>query len=342
MRAILHAVCAALLGAVLVAAPALAQDHSRLYTPAELKADAKRLETAVRKIFELGLAPALTAEEKRRIGAVDFVFPAPEGDDYALDFYAYRENGRSIVAMPLLSLKALEDLTTAYAWIYSEQYSLSTIDLYFAMLQHRPQEAFPGGAYPAPLPALGVPADAYEHAPVDQLSLSLRNEAFAFVIIHELAHLFYAHKPYFEISAEEARRGETEADAFALDVLGRTGTPPLGPVLMFQAQAYSLPNRGQFADEKEWIDFLGKRSNHPLTTDRLRAMSAYIGGALAQKRPNEREIWAYIGGQLGEIAGILEDVELQACIAKLAKEADLSVLKPRSAVAGDAIAAACG
>ncbi|MEM1419362.1 MAG: hypothetical protein AAGF51_01925 [Pseudomonadota bacterium] len=321
---------------------ASAQDHSRIYDKAALSADAERYKLRVTQIYELGVEPFLTDAEKQRIGEVELVFPMPEEGDYVLDFYAYEENGRGVVALPVLSLKALEDLTTAYAWIYSNNYSLSTIDLYFAMLQHRPESGFAGGRYPPPLAALGVPADAYKFPPVDQLSLSLRNEAYAFALIHEIGHLFHDHPDFFDVSAEEAQADEVEADAFALEVLSRTGTPPLGPTLFFQAQAYSLPNQGQFETEAAWLKYLAERANHPITTDRLRAMGAYLRQTLADKRGDERDIWAFIGTRMDDIAEVLDDVDLQTCIATLAKKADLDLLTPRADVAGDAIAANCG
>ena len=310
------------------AAPAAAQDHSRIYTAAEIDADAERLETAFRKIFELGVKPALTPTEREALKNLQFSFPKPRSGDFAMDFYTYQAGGRNYVVAPILSLKALEDLTTAFAWLYSERLSLEPIDLYYAMIRRADPSGFPGGRYPAILPTLGVPADAYEHAPVDKLSLSLRNEAFAFILIHELGHIVFEHKGYDEITVAQARADETDADRFAFDVLARTGTSAMGATVFFQAQAYSLPNRGQFASEKAWLDFLYKRSTHPLTTDRLRAMARYAAVDMPRARPGEREIWTGVGRRLEQIVAILEDRELQDCIAVAAERGRVEVLKP--------------
>ncbi len=331
----LRIAAALLVAAGLAPAPtALAQDHNRMYAEAELQADAERLSTAFRKIYEIGVLPALTDAERAAIGDVRFSFPTPQPGDFMLDFYAYEAEGQRVVAAPILSLKALEDLTTAFAWLYSEGYSLGAIDLYYAMMTRRDPSAFPDGRYPPILPTLGAPADAHTRPPVDKLSLSLRNEAFAFILIHELGHLRHRHKGYDEITARQAQADEVESDRFALDVLGRTGTPALGAALFFQAQAYSLPNRGQFDSDKAWLDYAQARSTHPVTTDRIRALARYASGDLARARPREQATWVGVGLRLRRIVDILEDRALQDCLAKVAAEGDPRALKPTRTPAG--------
>lgn len=324
-----------------LAAAAQAQDHSSLYSDAELAQDAERLEARMRQLYEIGVLPFLTPAEKTALADAELFFPLPEEGDFALDFYAFREDGKHYAAMPILSLKMLEDLSVAYAWIYSQKLSFGTIDLYFAMLQRPDASAFPGGRYPAIMPALGVPADAYKHPPVDDLSLRFRNEAFAFALMHELGHIVLGHKEYFEVTPEQAQADEAAADRFALDLMGRSGTPALGVALMFQAQAYSLPHRGQFASEKEWLDHQHERATHPVTTERVKALAAFASGPLAAARPQEAETWRYVGQQLLSVAKVLEDEELQLCMAKVAEKADMAALKPRTEPSAQLLAEAC-
>jgi len=208
---------------------------SQMYKARELNA-AKRLETAVRKIYRIVIEPVLKENEKRGLGDLDIRFPLPNAEDDILNFFAFRERERAVVVMPVLSLKALEDLTTAYAWVHTNGMKPETIDLYYAMLRHRAPENFPGGAYPDVLTALKIPKNAYEQPGVDTLSLRLRNTAFAFILAHELAHVIFRHKGYGRISRAQARRDETQADKFALSVLARQGVDPFGAVLYFQAQ----------------------------------------------------------------------------------------------------------
>ena len=313
--------------------PALAQDLSKIYEPSILKKDGKRLETAVRKIFHIGIKPSLTADERKKFDRVEFRFPYPKNDDYFLNFFAYAQDGRSVVVMPVLSLKILEDLATAYAWLYHNGYSLSTIDTYFTMLQHRPRREFTNGIYPPLLHALAIPKTALKDPKVDKLSLSFRNEAYAFILLHELGHILFKHRGYDEITKAQARADETQSDRFALDVLEKSRTPPMGAVLFFQAQFYSMPHRGEFKSDDAWQDYLHKKATHPLTGKRLKDMVRYITGPLADRRPNERMIWQFIGQGLTKIIKVLEDADLQKCVTLVAEKAPLDILLPRKQIA---------
>jgi hypothetical protein len=244
--------------------------------------------------------------------------------------------------MPILSLKVLEDMATAYAWLYHNGMSLSTMDLYFAMLRHQRRANLPGGKYPPLLATLGIPANALDDQRIDKLSLEFRNQVFAFVLVHELGHILYRHKGYDEITKARARADEVASDRFALDVLARTQTAPLGAILFFQSQVYSDPHRGEFADRKAWEQYLLTKSTHPLTTDRIAAMADHIEGPLARGRVKEKAIWLGIALQLRQIIRTMENVPLQRCTARVAATADLSILKPRREIARDDFERICG
>jgi len=318
-----------------------ARDLTAAYSAAELKKEGKRLETAVRNIYEIGVKPTLTDDELNKLSDVAFFFTEPRAGDYFLNFYAASAQGQSAVVLPILSLKVLEDVATAYAWLYANDYSLSTIDLYFAMLQHRDKEDFPGGEYPAPLDALGIPANAWDDPKVDKLSLALRNEAIAFILVHELGHILYEHRGYDEITREQAREDETQSDRFALDVLARSATPPLGAVMFFQAQFYSLPMRGEYETPAKWQDFLKERATHPLTEDRLKALVSYISGELAERRGAEKAVWQSIGMGLNFIISVLQDTDLQKCVIRVAEKAPFDVVRPRPQTAQNAMMRLC-
>jgi hypothetical protein len=311
-----------------------------IYSRAELETEAVRLRNAVIRLYEIGIKPSLTAEEKRALGEFEFAFPLPRPGDVLMNFAASTD-GRFVI-MPLASLKALEDLATAYAWRYERRQPLRAIDLYFAMLRYRDQKDFPGGKAPTILDALDVPKDAYAiDKKVDTLSLSLRNEAYAFIIAHELGHIRFKHKPLAAISPVQSEKDEAEADRFALDIFGRTKTPALGAVFFFQAQIYSLQHRHEFASEAEWAKHVRTVMTHPLSTERIRAMAAFMGGALAQSRPGEAALWIDIAAKLHGLIGTMEDEELARCVVKLAKLADFATLKPGSGDAQTDIMTAC-
>ena len=129
--------------------------------------------------------------------------------------------------------------------IYVNKSSFGALDLYFAMLQRKTLDSFGPAGTRGILNAIGAPQNVPSDKRVDKLSLSVRNEAFAFVLVHELGHLLFKHTGLADITPAQARADEVQSDAFALDVLARSGTPPLGAALFFQAQIFSLPHRGE-------------------------------------------------------------------------------------------------
>jgi hypothetical protein len=316
-------------------------DVSSMYARSELEEAAPRLTAAVTKIYDLGVKPHLTPDELSRLRDFGLRFPLPSPSDEVLNFYADEAGGKPIVVMPILSLKVVEDMATAYAWLYHNGMSLGTIDLYFSMLRHKPKGDLPAGKYPPLLATLGIPTNALQDAKIDQLSLSFRNQAFAFVLVHELGHILHKHKGYNLITKAQARADEAEADRFALDVLARTQTAPLGAILFFQAQVYSHPHRGEFADRQSWQEYLLTTSTHPLTVDRIAAMGDYIEGPLVHGRVKEMALWSSIVVKLRAMIRIMEDEPLQRCTARVAAAADLSVLKPRKDIPREEFARIC-
>ena len=317
-------------------------DVSGMYPRAELEKAAPRLSAAVTKIYDLGVRPYLTPEERSKVGDFELRFPLPSPSDELLNFYVDDAGGKPIVVMPILSLKVVEDMATAYAWLYQHRMSLGTIDLYFSILRHKRKSDLPGGRYPPLLATLGIPANALEDQRIDKLSLSFRNQALAFVLVHELGHILYKHKGYDEITKTQARADEVESDRFALDVLARTQTAPLGAILFFQAQVYSHPHRGEFPDRQTWQQYLLTTSTHPLTVDRIAAMADYIEGPLARGRVKETAIWQSIAVKLRAIIRNMEDEPLQRCTARVAAVSDLSILKPRSDIPRQEFERICG
>lgn len=316
---------------IAVAATAMAGSSAKaqvVYSDAELQAEADRLKTAVRKIYSIGLQPALTPQEQELLAHTQFSFPMPRAGDPILNFFAsIGVDGGGTVVLPLLSLKTIEDMTLAYAWLVNKRKSLEPIDLYFSMLANQSADKFPGNRPPDILTAIGIPKDAYKLPGIDKTSLALRNEAFAFILAHELGHIRFRHRGLRDISTEQARADEVESDAFALDLFDRTSTPPLGAALFFQAQIYALPHPAEFKTQDQWDAYLLSASTHPLSYDRLRAIAQAISGPLAQRRPAEAVTWRFIGDRFQLIADILADEELHRCIAGIAGSAPLSILR---------------
>lgn len=324
--------CRRWLALALLLAPGTAAvgDLGPLYGAQRLAGEGPRLERRVRELYSRGIEPELDEQERRALAGVTFEFPWAARDGNPLQFWSSRKDGRGAVALPILSLLFVEDLATAAAWLTSHGYSLETIDEYVTMWRYRPAEALPGGRLPPPLAALGIPADALAEPAVDELSLRLRNTAWAFILLHELGHLRYRHPGYQGVPTAQTRLNEAQADGFALEVLDRSSTIPIGAILYFQAQAYMQPHRGQYASDREWQEALATTLTHPLTADRLESIALDLDrAARAAGRGPEGETLAYISTRLVAIARILGDIDLRRCMAVVAHRADLSSLRPR-------------
>jgi len=251
-------------------------------------------------------------------------------------FYSGMRGERPFVAMPILSLLFLEDLCTAYAWLYTHEYSLETIDEYVTMLRYKRAGDFAGGRYPSPLQALQIPSNALADKRVDDLSLHLRNSAYAFILLHELGHIVHGHRGYQGISMAQARHNEEDADRFALDVLHKTETIPMGAMLFFQAQAYFMPSKGQLKAEgrlqsdQDWEEYLNTAVTHPLTAERLRKIALRLDRAADDAGSGPYgETLRYMATRLSSIGSILDLEDLQGCMAVVAHRAHPSTLAPR-------------
>ena len=308
-----------------------------MYSQAKLTQEKSRFESRINELFTKGILPELTADERRVLKNVVLRFPlVGEISQTPIDFYAGESNGQPFVTMPVLSLLFLEDLFTAYAWLQVNGYSLETIDEYITMLKYKRASDFPGGYYLPPLEALMIPSDALTDKKVDELSLRFRNTAYAFILLHEMGHILEGHRGYRGITAKQAQSNEESADRFALEVLERTATIPMGAILFFQAQAYYMPNKGQFRaegkieTEADWQNYLNTKFTHPLTTQRLNKMVLYLDRAANQNSFGaDSQFLRYLAQELIKISDILEIEELQGCMAVVAHRADLSTLAPR-------------
>ena len=322
----------ALLFALLIARPlvATAQDPAAgLYDQATLEYWTERYAKSTRRILVEGLFPELRPEEYQVLRQVELVFPV--GADDLIGFYAVWPPPR--VVLPGLSLKLLDDLSVAFAWLWAKGYSLETIEEYVAMLRYKRAEDFPEGRYPQPFPALGIPENALQDQKIDDLSLRFFNSARAFILAHELAHLLYRHQGQGAAVLEN----EIAADRFAVELLSRTGTIPMGMILYFQAMAQWLPNRAQFASDQAWQAYLDKAKTHPLSGERVAAIARALeelapGFARNDPKPQAAiEVVRSIAKSLTKLVDYLEDPELQLCVAESAAEAELAALAPRRA-----------
>jgi hypothetical protein len=291
--------------ALTAAVTAWAQESGNLYDTPTLQHWQALYTRSMNRILAEGFVPVLSAEERRVLAGVQLDLPLRDAS--FLNFYT---EGQTIV-LPVAALHWLSEIYIAYAWLTLKNYQLEPIEEYVAMLKHKKPSDFPDGAYPAPFRALGIPSTALDDANVDGLSLRLFNSARAFILAHELGHVRFRHEG-------SGLRQEEEADGFALELMGRAKTVPMGVALYFQATAL-------------WFE--GGPPSHPLNATRLRTMATRLGTMardFGSGSPDDVERVRFIGRGLEQVADYLDDTELQRCVATSAAKADPAVLQPRA------------
>jgi hypothetical protein len=321
----------ALCALLLAGGDASAQSVAELYPEQVLARDQPRLKQRLGQIYRHGLWDFLEGPEKQALADLELRFPLVGAQRHPFDFYAGVERGTPTIWLPVLSLKVIEDLGVAWAWRQLHGYSLEPFDEYVAMLKYRAPADFPDGRYPDPLSALGVPARIWEQEPaVDDLSLRLRNSAWAFVLAHEMGHLRHRHPGNAAVDPATSQRHEREADQFALDLLARSGTIPMGAVLWFQATAGFFPNRADFKTDAAFLAWQQSEATHPVNPERLQSFALALERAAgASLDPTQAEVLRFIAARLATIAETLAEPDMQRLIARQAVQGDPEDLKRR-------------
>ena len=322
----------AVLTAVLWASPSQASYLNDFYPSNELAYWQSRYCTKIRPKLNDELIASMTVSERRAVGPVKLHCPRiAAGQKIPINFYAMQHPPRIIA--PAISIKFLDDLAIASAWLLQNGYSQSTVYNYLSMIKYRRAGEMPQGRFPPPLKALKIPDDVLNDADIYSLSEKIFGSALLFVLAHELGHLRYRH-PGYDIPLQQAKQNELEADAFAVELLRRIGLPPLGVTHFFMAAAYLGRHRGDFASDRDWENYLRTQQTHPVTTQRLQILSAKLkqyAGDFARGEPNYANavnLINYTAGQLDGIAKILSDYEIQKMIAHIGRTTDLSSLSP--------------
>lgn len=297
------------------------------YEGQKLSAERKRLERRTGELWQMLFDNFLKRNEKAILKQVRLQFPTLSPDGSLLNFYA--DAGQGVIIMPIHSLLLLEDACTAYAWLYYNGYSAITINEYASMLKYKRSKDFPGEKYPPILEALSIPDDALRDVKVNDLSLWFRNSAWAYILAHEMGHIFYQHRGNQAVRAEISRKNERQADEFALQVLQRdSGHIPMGAILFFQMTAFiASPGRFDYKTVDEWQQAL-KKTTHPVTSDRVRALAESLHSGADRYGPN-REIALDIANQLEKLAVEMDDRDWQLYFRGIGEKADRRMLRPR-------------
>ncbi len=278
------------------------------------------------------ILPRLDPADRKRLGGTRFEFPTRLKGREPFGFAADTA-GRTIY-MSIQSLKFLDDLSLAAAWLDRNGYTLQSLTNYLAMIRHwsRPE------APPAVLPALCIPENALQNAEVDTLSQKTFSTAIFFVMLHEIGHIVLGHGGYEGISRAAARKAEADADAFALKIMARVGDPPLGVVNLFLVMAYLTESPDHYTSAPVSPQQLAART-HPLSPDRL----SDFADTLAQTAEDYSKLGltrAQVMATAGEVrivaANLLGIRGLTPLIGRATTPKDLGPMRP-----GDKLAAPC-
>ena len=305
-------------------------DLSGMYEQTKILREQPRLLNRVNEIYTKAFQPNLSREEERALSGVRFELPS-DGDP-VLGYYSNYQTKAITMSAP--SLLFFEDLCTAYAWLYVNQYRLETIEEYFTMLKYKTPAEF-GGHYLPPLAALHVPQNALDDSKVAGLAFRFRNTGWAFIMGHELGHIRFQHKFYSALPASVAQANEEQADRFALELMRRVSEIPMGALLFFQSGVYYFANRADFESDQAWKDYLSKTARHPLTSRRLRSLSESVRSLatdFARGQPNQAQAasaFTFIGAHFAEFADYLDDSALQRALRARAEKRSVSSLVPR-------------
>jgi hypothetical protein len=302
--------------------PALAQ----LYTQHEIAADRARLAGRITEMHGLLTQPQYLPPGAQLLSQVAIQTPdyAPDGDP--MGFYA----AGGEVVMPVAGLKFIEDLTMAYAWRYRQQRTLEPLDEYLAMLRWKPESEWPEGTYLDPLDVFGVPPGAWERdASLAELGTSLRNEAWAFVLAHELAHVLYAH-PGNSAPPATSQANEAQADAFAMALMESTDTLPLGAFLYFQATVAFYTSRADFPSDSAYARWQREQATHPVNAQRLMAIAQQLQLWARREADEDRQAVLFdIGDKMEQFAAGLGDPAMQQLVVRRAVYGDPLDLRER-------------
>jgi len=312
-----------------------AKDLSNMYSIDVLSAKKQRYAPNIQWNWDNLVIGSLTWQEKSKIGGVSLEFPVfaegkVKGDPMA--FYSSPAHG--VVTIPILSVKFLDDLSIAFAWLEENGYSTETVLEYLTMLKYSNANKFPGRVYPDPLKALCIPANALDNPRVDDLAQKILKSAIVWIMAHELGHVYFKHAGYGG-SVSISQKNEIQSDAFATEIMRRVGVAPAGMAYFFLFVTHWVPSRGDFASDSEWNGYLTKKATHPLTSKRMQIMANDLNSKAADFSRIEIDRYAsiqrvkYIASQIEGVARILGDLDFQKSIKIKGLMTDLEALRPR-------------
>ncbi len=254
------------------------------------------------------VAPVLKRGEQSALQDLVLKFPLREKDLMVFTASAQPPS----VALPVRSLKFLDDLCVVHAWLAVNGYPTDKLQDYLAMLKYKDRAQFPDDRYPPPLTAFAVAAKAQQDPAINELALRYFNTARAFLLARGLGYV------HTGTDADEKR-----ADQFAVELMVRNAIVPIGIGLVFLSQAVWLPKRWEYADESDWRMAL-EASGYSLDAEVVRTVASELRQRRKAFTPDKRknggtERLTLLLRELNTIGDYLENPEAQKHLAKTVK-----------------------
>jgi predicted Zn-dependent protease len=135
----------------------------------------------------------------------------------------------------------------------------------------------------------------------------------------------YGHGGYKTVTAQEAQRQETEADAFALEVMRRIAVPPLSMAHFFMLLSRLESSPADFATPEQYEVYLRQRASHPVSSQRILAVADALqanAASYARLQPNS-QAWTQrvqlIASQVRVVGQNLDDRKMRRFLTDRAK-----------------------
>jgi len=309
-------------------------NYSSMYSQEELIYWHKRYVPNAKWNFENLILKKLNRNESAKAYGASLEFPLitdQELSNTPFSFYANVYNKK--IYVPISSIKFIDDLSIAYAWLTENNYNVETIFDYVFCLKYG-SSRFVDGKIPPPLKALHIPNDALNNKLVDDNSQKVLKSIIVWILSHELGHIIYKHPSYETVSFEQSQQFESDADSFATGMFKRIGTLPDGMVLLFTIFTTFFMNRGDYKSMEDYHNYL-RSSTHPTSTDRLNLIAdEFINypQTFIDAEPNKilaRQIVEKIGIESKRIVEIISSSKMQEFMRVRALAIDISSLFPR-------------
>src|SRR5262245_10622501 len=223
---------------------------AELYSDTELTQKLDRVRTQVVATVTQDIPKYVAPEYSSKVSALTVELPLRGGSPTLFQSVAKTQT----IVIPGETLQFIDDLATLRAWL--DKYRCESQTVLFPNYLHH---LFQPAPLPHPLAAFGLRRDALlRDSFINDTSYKYYTSAVWFNIAHEIGHVVLGHASTI---GDKSINQERLADAFAIDVMRRRHLTPAGVYLYFLATAFYEP-----------VD--GRKQIHPMSADRIRAVSA--------------------------------------------------------------------